>query len=82
MLANLLDAAVQITNHAFQAENFFSIETKNNAQHAVRGGMLRAHINNQLVGIKKGFLWSFEIEMRERVRVGHSLFTGRFQSPG
>jgi hypothetical protein len=87
MLADFLDAAVQITNHALQAQNFLSIEAQNDAQHAVRGGMLRPHIDDEFVRIQKRLLGSFEIEMRERsVRVGHfdltELFTGRSRFPG
>ena len=73
MLANLFDAAVQIADHAFQAENFFAIQAQNHAQHAVRGGMLRAHVDDELVGIKKRLLVASEFERRERgVGVGHS----------
>jgi hypothetical protein len=65
---------VQVADHAFQAENFFAIEAQNHAQHAVRGGMLRAHVDDELVSIKKRLLVGFEIEMRERgVGVSHSL---------
>ncbi len=81
MFTNLLDAAVQIADHAFQAQDFFSVQAQDHSQHAVRGGMLRAHVDDQLVRIKKRLLGSFEIEVRERsVPVGHSVFTGRFQS--
>src|SRR5258707_4743395 len=77
MLTYLLDAAVQVADDAFETENFFAIEAENHAQHAVRCGMLRAHIDDELVGIKKRLLGSFEIEMRERaVRVGHYCSTG------
>ena len=67
-----LDAAVKISNHAFQAKNFFAIEAQNHAQHAVRGRMLRAHVDDELIGIQERLLMGFEIEMRERtVPVGH-----------
>jgi len=85
MLANLLYAAMQISDHALEAENFFAIKAQNHAQHAVRRRMLRAHIDDQFVGIKKRLLVGFEIEMRVRsLDVGHSIcvFTGRFQYPG
>ena len=59
VLANFLDAAVQIADDALEAQNFFAIEPQNDAQHAVRGGMLRAHVDDELVGIKKSLVVAF-----------------------
>ncbi len=74
VLADLLDAAVQISNYAFEAKNLFAVKPQNHAQHAVGRRMLRAHIDDEFVGIKKRLLGSFQIEMRERaVLFRHSL---------
>ena len=98
MLADLFDAAMQVADDAFEAQNFFAVEPQNHAQHAVGRGMLRSHVDDQLVGVEKRLVGRFEIESaRANVRVGHSSltagysrflridldrFTGRFQFPG
>ena len=92
MFANFLDATVQIADHALEAENFFAIQAKNDAQHAVRGGMLRAHVDDEFVGIKKRLLVEFRdrdarASYRSVIRfsvavLNEVLFTGRFQCLG
>src|SRR6202051_4611081 len=77
MFANLLEAAGQAPDNTLEAKNFFPVQPQDHAQHAVGGRMLRAHIDDKLVGIKKRLLGSFKVERRERaVPVRHSILTG------
>ena len=75
VLGDLLHPAMQIADHAFGAQNFFAVELQDDAQHAVSGGMLRAHVDDELVGIEKGFLVLFQFEVGSPVDgscpVGH-----------
>ena len=63
VLGDLLHAAMQIANHAFGAQNLFAVELQDDAQHAVSGGVLRAHVDDEFVGIEKGFLVLFQFEV-------------------
>ena len=74
VFADLFHAAVQVADDAFQAKNFFAVEPQNHAQHAMRGGMLRAHIDDEFIGIQKRLLVSCQIEMRVLGVVSHWLF--------
>ncbi len=56
---------MQVADHALGAQNFFAIELENDAQHAVGGGMLRPHVDDEFVGIEKGFVGLSEFEVRE-----------------
>ena len=69
VLGDLLHAAMQIADHALGAQNFFAVELQDDAQHAVRGGMLRAHVDDEFVGIEKGLLVVFEFEMGSPVGI-------------
>ena len=63
VLGNLLHSAMEVADHAFGAQNFFAVELEDDAQHAVGGGMLRAHVDDELVGIEKGLVVVFQFEM-------------------
>ena len=47
---------MQIPDDAFRSKNLLPIQLENHAQHSVRSRMLRAHIDDELVGIEKSFL--------------------------
>ena len=59
---------MEITDHAFCAENFFAVQLQNHAQHAVSGRVLRAHIDDELVGIKKGLVGLLQFQRRAAIR--------------
>ena len=69
VLANLLNAAVQVSDHALRAQHLFAIELEDDAQHAVRGRVLRAHVENQFSGIQecgfrhRGLLAAFDSQV-------------------
>ena len=65
VLGNLLDPAMQVTNHAFEAHHLLAIQPQNDAQHAMGRGMLRPHIDDELVGVEKCLVRRFQIEWRE-----------------
>ena len=56
VLGNLLHAAMEVTDHALRPQNLFAVQFQNHTQHAVRRRMLRAHVDDELGGIEKGFL--------------------------
>ena len=56
---------MQVSDDALGAENFFAVELQDDAQHAVRGRMLRPHIDDEFVRIEIRLLGSFEIEVGE-----------------
>ena len=68
VLGDLLHSAMEISDYALGAQNFFAIELENHAQHAVRGGVLRAHIDDELIGIEKSFLVLFKFQVGGPVR--------------
>ena len=71
VLAQLLDAAVQIADDDVGVDDLLAVEPQHDAQHAVRARMLRAHVDHEFVGIEIGMLRCLEFEMgRGRVRVG------------
>ncbi len=63
MLGNLLHAAMEVADDALGAQNLFAVELEDDAQHAVRGRVLRTHIDDEFVGIEEGLLVVFEFEM-------------------
>ena len=74
VLGNLLHPAMEVADHALGAQNFFAVELQDDAQHAVGGGVLRAHVDDELVGIEKGFLVLFQFQVGSPVDgcpVGH-----------
>ena len=56
VLGDFFYAAMQISDDAFRADNFFAVELQLHAQHAVRGRMLRTHIDDYLVRAKNSRL--------------------------
>ena len=63
VLADFFHAAVQVADDAFGAENFFSVELQDDAEHAVSRRMLRSHVDDEFVGIEIGLLGNFVMEM-------------------
>ena len=51
VLGDLLHAAVQVADHALGAQDLFAVQLEDHAQHAVRGGVLRAHVEDQFGGV-------------------------------
>src|SRR2546421_164388 len=49
VLCDFLNAPVQISDDALRADDTLSIELQLDAQHAVRGRMLRPHVDDQLI---------------------------------
>ncbi len=49
VLGNFFNAAMQISDDAFRADNFFAVQLQLHAQNSVRGRMLRAHVNDDFV---------------------------------
>src|SRR5438552_15905174 len=68
VFGDLLYATMQVADNAFRAEDFFAIQLQNDAQHAVSGRMLRAHIDYELVGIEKGLLALLQFQRRATIR--------------
>ncbi len=52
VLAQLLDAAMEIADDDVGVDDLLAVETQHHAQHAVRAGMLRAHVDHELVGVE------------------------------
>ena len=48
-LAGLLDAGVQIADFGIEADNNFAVDFEHQAQHAVRGRMLRSHVQDHVL---------------------------------
>ncbi len=53
VLGDLLYAAVQIPDHAFGADDAFAVQLELHAQNAMRGGMLRTHVQDELISSKQ-----------------------------
>jgi hypothetical protein len=51
-LAEFLDPAMQIPDHDIAAHHPLAIETQHDPQHAMRAGVLRPHVDHELVGIE------------------------------
>ena len=83
MLRNFFHAAVQIPDHALGTDHALAIELELHAQHAVRGGMLRPHVQDQFIRAEQRLL--LPCNVRDGV-VRHArywlLFIGRFRCPG
>ena len=52
VLAQLLDAAMEISHHDVRVDDLFAVEAQHHAQHAVRAGMLRPHVDHELVRVE------------------------------
>src|SRR5581483_908385 len=50
MFGDFFDAGMQIADHAFRADALFAVEAQLHAQHAVRRGVLRPHVEDDFVG--------------------------------
>ena len=63
VLGNLLHAAVQVADDALGAQNLLAVQLQDDAQHAVRGRVLRPHVEDEFGGIKEGFVLGIEVEI-------------------
>ena len=63
VLGNLLYAAMQVADDALGAQDLLAVQLQDDAQHAVRGRMLRPHVEHQLGGVEEGFVLGIEIEI-------------------
>jgi hypothetical protein len=54
VLANLLEAAVEIADMRYAANDGFSVELENKAKHAVRRGMLRPDVDQHVIAGELG----------------------------
>ena len=61
VLGDFFHAAVQVSDDALGAQNLFAVKLQDDAQHAMRSRMLRAHVDDEFVRIEIGLLGSFEI---------------------
>ena len=61
VLGNFFDAAVQVSDDALEAHDLFAVESQNHAEHAMGRGMLRAHVDDELVGVEKRFVVRFDV---------------------
>jgi hypothetical protein len=52
VLAQLLDAAMQVADHDVRVDHLLAVETQHDPQHAVRARVLGAHVQHQLVGVE------------------------------
>src|SRR5262249_21228630 len=48
LLAELLDAAMEVANHHVRIDDPFPIEVQHYPQHAMRARVLRSHVENEL----------------------------------
>ena len=53
-LTELLNPAMQISDHHIGAEDALAIQPQHHPQHAVRARMLRPHVEDELVGVEHG----------------------------
>ena len=51
VLGDLLHAAMQVADDALGAQHLLAVELEDDAQHAVRGRVLRAHVEDQFGGV-------------------------------
>ncbi len=63
VLGNLLYAAMQVANDALGAQNFLAVQLQDDAQHAVRGRVLRPHVEHEFRRIQEGFVLGIEVEI-------------------
>ena len=54
---------MQVSDDTFCAQNFFAIKLQDDAQHAMRGRMLRPHVEDEFGGIEEGFVLGIEIDI-------------------
>ena len=64
VLSDLFHAAMQVSDDALGAQNFFAVQLQDDAQHAMRSRMLRPHIDDEFVRIEIRLLGSIEIRNR------------------
>ena len=64
-LAGLLDAGVQVADIRHDANDIFAVDFQNHSQNAVRGRVLRPHIQDH------GLILNFGLDLRRRHDVAH-----------
>jgi hypothetical protein len=52
ILTQLLNATMDVSDHTVSVDNAFPVKSEYNTKHTVRAGVLRAHIEDQLVGVE------------------------------
>ena len=63
VLANFFHATMQVADDALGAQDLLAVELQDDAQHAVRGRMLRSHVEDEFGGVKKSFVLGIEVEI-------------------
>ena len=73
VLAQLLDAAVDVADDDVGVDHPLAVEPQHHPEHAMRAGVLRAHVDDELVGVEDGqcrCLASHDAITRSRLRPG------------
>ncbi len=65
VLGNFFYSAVEIADHALGAQNLLAVQLQDYTQYPVGRGMLRAHINDELVAVEKSFVGLAEFQVRD-----------------
>ena len=78
VLAELLDAAMEIADDDLGVDDLFPVETEHHPQHAVRAGMLGPHVDDQLFRIehRPGFSSHYSISASSRACFSFSQSSG------
>ena len=53
VFGNLFHAAMQITDDAFGPQHLFAVQLQDGPENSVGGGVLRAHVDDDLVGVQE-----------------------------
>ena len=56
---------MEVADHALGAQDLLAIQLQDYAQHAMGRGMLRAHIDDEFVGVEKSFVGLAEFQVRD-----------------
>ena len=68
MFGNLFHPTMEVADHALGAQNFFAVQLEDHTQHAVGRRVLGAHVDDEFVGIEKGFLVLLQFQVGSPVR--------------
>jgi hypothetical protein len=63
-LEDLLEPAVEVPHHRDALDDLLARELEDEAQHAVRRGMLRSHVEDELFGLEALVLDDGELDLR------------------
>jgi hypothetical protein len=75
MLGNLFHASMEIPDHALRTNHAFAIQLQFDAQHAMGRRMLRAHVNDELIGAKERVLFLCCLVVQSVSQVFETLLT-------